>query len=112
MKKIITIEVDEKDVHSIINTITSLGINARLEVDTRYDEKDKDIQDILSLVPLTHHDEVALNLDEVVHDLNGVEAAEVDNGGLESQVCFLAQKMGLEGARQAVLNAFRQATQA
>lgn len=42
------------------------------------------------------------HLDEMVHDLKGREAAEINNGGLASQMAYLVKRLGARGASDAL----------
>ena len=53
-------------------------------------------KELVSLVDAIGHGDMAL--DELVSELKATEAAEVNNGGLDAQVRYIVDSLGLEGA--------------
>lgn len=63
-------------------------------------------KDLVGLVDATGFGDVAL--DELVSELKATEASEVNNGGLEAQVRYIVDSLGVEGATLCIKEALNE----
>jgi hypothetical protein len=84
---------------SILDVLVSSGVKDRFDARER--------ERIAALVGVLHEHGDEELLDEIVHDCHSRRAADVNNGGYESQVAFLASASGIEAVERQVYDWLR-----
>jgi hypothetical protein len=92
--------VDEADsrIADDLIIVSILGIPDTANCDEPDDDRDEPIDDLLAKAEAAGLE--TADLDEIVHDLTSSIAADVNNEGLEGQLRYLIDQMGVQGVMQ------------